>query len=68
MEQWRTKVSIIGMAVGIVVVTAIGLIAGFGLFPSIALSLIGLFLGGWLAEQYYTGEESTRSDRGGKTA
>jgi len=55
----RTRASIIGMTLGIVVVTGLGLAAGIELFPALSLSLIGLAVGGWLAErQYETGAAS----------
>jgi hypothetical protein len=60
----RTRASIAGMTLGIVIVTGLALAAGIGLFPALALSLVGLAFGGWLAErQYESGESgSTRED------
>lgn len=56
----KTVVSIIGMTIGVVVVTALAMMSGLGLFPSLAVSLIGLFLGGWIAERMY-GESAAES-------
>lgn len=61
--------SIIGMTIGVVVVAAVAMISGLGLFPSLAVSLIGLFLGGWTAERMYgepaVDSSSTPSERQG---
>jgi hypothetical protein len=64
MVRDRTKVSIIGMGIGMVTVTALGLAAGIGLFPALSLSLVGLAFGGWLAERYVADDmEVVRDDR-----
>jgi len=52
----RTRASIVGMTLGVVVVTGLALAAGIELFPALALSLIGLAFGGWLAERRYESE------------
>lgn len=54
----RTRASIIGMTLGVVVVTGLALAAGIELFPALSLSLIGLAFGGWFAEQRYEAEET----------
>lgn len=68
MVRQRTVVSIVGMAIGIVAVVALGLMGGLTLFSSLTLSVIGAFVGGWAAEQAYSEESSTaRSDKAGPT-
>lgn len=67
MVRQRTKVSIVGMTLGVVIVAALGLMAGIGVIPSLAISLIGLFLGGWTAERLYEEETpvaESSSDKG----
>lgn len=58
MVRKKTQASIVGMAVGAVIVIALGLMAGLSMFASASISLIGVFLGGWIAEQV-VGEEET---------
>jgi hypothetical protein len=60
----RTRASIVGMTLGIGIVTGLALAAGIELFPALSLSLIGLAVGGWLAERRYDadGSGSVRDD------
>lgn len=53
MVRDRTIASSIGMALGMIIVTGGALAAGITLFPALALSLIGLAVGGWVAERQY---------------
>jgi uncharacterized membrane protein YdjX (TVP38/TMEM64 family) len=53
MVRDRTIASTIGMAVGMIIVTGGALAAGISLFPALSLSLIGLAVGGWVAERQY---------------
>jgi superfamily II helicase len=68
MVRDRTIASSIGMALGVIVVTGAALAAGISLFPALALSLIGLALGGWLAERQYLRRSSGDSTRSTGTA
>ncbi|AZH27072.1 hypothetical protein [Haloplanus aerogenes] len=54
----RTRASLIGMTLGVIIVTGLGLAVGIELFPSLSLSLIGLTFGGWLAERRYENGQS----------
>jgi len=54
----RTRASIVGMALGVITVTVLGLAAGIELFPALSLSLIGLAFGGWAAERRYETDET----------
>lgn len=66
MVRDRTIASTIGMALGMIIVTGAALAGGITLFPALALSLIGLAFGGWLAERQYlkrSSEDGTRSAR-----
>lgn len=63
MVRHRTIVSLIGMAIGMVIVAGGALAAGIELFPALALSLIGVAFGGWLAERYWAGEFEVPADR-----
>jgi superfamily II helicase len=54
----RTRASIAGMTLGGVIVTALALAAGIELFPALAMSLVGLAFGGWLAERQYESDET----------
>lgn len=66
MVRDRTIASTIGMVVGMIVVTGSALAGGITLFPALALSLIGLAFGGWLAERQYlkrNPEDSTPTTR-----
>jgi superfamily II helicase len=47
------------MAAGVIIVTGAALAAGIGLFPALSLSLIGLAVGGWVAERQYARRSST---------
>ncbi|WP_248895661.1 hypothetical protein [Haloplanus halobius] len=49
------------MTMGILAVTGTGLAAGIELFPSLAMSLFGLAVGGWLGEWQY---EKNRASSG----
>jgi hypothetical protein len=54
----RTRASLVGMTLGVVIVTGLALAAGIELFPALSMSLIGLAFGGWLAERRYESEET----------
>ena len=62
----KAKYSVIGMVEGFVVVMGIGLVLGLGLFPSLVISVLGFFLGGWGAEQYYHRQNKKRAEREGE--
>lgn len=66
MVRKKTKYEILGMVVGLVVVTALGLMAGLSIFASLAISLIGVALGGWLAERMYGEPEITTEESAGR--
>jgi hypothetical protein len=68
MVRDRTVASTIGMAVGMIIVTGSALAAGITLFPALALSLIGLAVGGWLGEQQYLKRSSSESRDGARAA
>jgi hypothetical protein len=53
MVRDRTIASTVGMIIGVVVVAGAGLYSGLSLFPALAISLVGLAIGGWLADQQY---------------
>jgi len=53
MVNGRTRASIGGMTLGVVIVTALALAAGIELIPALFMSLTGLAFGGWLAERRY---------------
>jgi hypothetical protein len=58
--------SLVGQAVGLVVVTGITMVAiGASLVPSALVGLIGLFLGGWIAEKYLSDENIETRAAGG---
>jgi hypothetical protein len=59
----RTRYSIAGMILGVVTVTVLGVAAGIGVFPSLAISLVGLAFGGWLAERRYEKSSDSGSIR-----
>lgn len=64
----KTYASIAGMAIGIVLIAALGIMAGLGLIPSLAISLIGMAFGGWLGERLYEKRTVTTESRQRKTA
>lgn len=57
--------SIVGQAIGLIVVTGLLMATGIGLVPSAAVGLIGLFLGGWIAEKYFSDEDIETRAAGG---
>jgi hypothetical protein len=59
MVRDRTIASTIGMIAGMIIVTGTALAAGITLFPALAMSLVGLAVGGWLGERRYLNERST---------
>lgn len=65
MVSQRSTVSLVGQAIGIVVVTGLLMSTGIGLVPSAAVGLIGLFLGGWIAEKYFSDENTETRAAGG---
>lgn len=66
MVRKKTYASLVGMVIGGVIVTALGLMAGIELFGALAISLIGVFLGGWTAEQLYGEEETFTAESSGR--
>lgn len=64
MVSKRNTMSLIGQAVGLVVVTGLMMSTGISVVPSALVGLIGLFLGGWIAEKYLS-EESVETRAAG---
>lgn len=67
MVRDRTVASIKGMIAGILLVTGLGLAAGIELFPSLSMSLVGMAVGGWLAERQHEKRETTGNQTGTET-
>lgn len=65
MVSQRNTVSIVGQAIGLVVVTGLMMATGISLVPSALVGLIGLFLGGWIAEKYFSDEDIETRAAGG---
>lgn len=68
MVQKKTQASIVGMAIGTVLVVALGIVAGLQLIPALAISLIGLAFGGWIAERWYEKRTVTTESKRRETA
>lgn len=68
MVRDRTIASTVGMIAGMIIVTGSALAAGIELFPALALSLIGLAFGGWLAERHHLKRKSSESRDGARAA
>jgi ABC-type Mn2+/Zn2+ transport system permease subunit len=66
MVSKRNTMSLIGQAVGLVVVTGITMVVvGTSIVPAALVGLIGLFLGGWIAEKYLAEEDVETRAAGG---
>ena len=65
MVSQRNTVSLVGQAIGLVVVTGLMMATGISLVPSALVGLIGLFLGGWIAEKYFSDENVETRAAGG---
>lgn len=66
MVRKKTYASLVGMAIGGTIVAALLLMAGIELFGALAISLIGVFLGGWTAEQVVGEEETFTTESSGR--
>lgn len=59
-------VSLVGQAIGLVIVTGITMVVvGTTIVPAALVGLIGLFLGGWIAEKYFSEEDVEARAAGG---
>lgn len=67
MVQQKTIGSIVGMVIGLAVVTGLAMAGGLTLLPALALGLIGLFLGGWIVERWVYGYETGETTDEGHT-
>ena len=65
MVSQRNMMSLVGQAIGLVVVTGIVMASGVSIVPSALVGLIGLFLGGWIAEKYLSDEDVESRAAGG---
>ena len=59
----KAKYSVAGMVVGFVIVLGLGLVFGLEFFAALVISVLGFFLGGWGAEQYYHRQHAKRTER-----
>lgn len=66
MVSQRNTVSLIGQAVGLVIVTGLTMVfVGTTIVPAALVGLVGLFLGGWIAEKYFSDEDVETRAAGG---
>lgn len=66
MVSQRNTVSIVGQAIGFLIITGLTWVSlGTSIVPAALIGLIGLFLGGWIAEKYLSDEDVQTRAAGG---